>query len=74
MIATAADASPAAPPSDKLEEFAAIDTGARNPAGTVGYFLAFLAFSWSAFQLYVSSFVPFWLADNVRYQSDFQRQ
>ena len=63
MNATAADASPAAPSSDRLEEFAAIDTGARNPAGTVGYFLAILAFSWSAFQLYVSSFVPFWLAD-----------
>ena len=47
-----------------VEDFAAIDTGARAPAGNVGYFLAFLAFSWSAFQLYVSSFLPFWLADN----------
>ena len=47
-----------------LDDFAAIDTGARNPAGTIGFFLAFLAFSWSVFQLYVSSFLPFWLADN----------
>jgi len=47
-----------------LESFAAIDTGGRNPLGGVGFFIAFLAFSWSAFQLYVSSFIPFWLADN----------
>lgn len=46
-----------------LEKFAAMDTGGRNPLGGVGSFIAFLAFSWSAFQLYVSSFIPFWLAD-----------
>lgn len=51
-------------PASKLEEFAAIDTGGRNPLGGVGFFLAFLAFSWSVFQLYVSSFLPFWLAEN----------
>lgn len=67
MNATAAQASPDDPPSGAVkasaEDFAAIDTGARNPLGSIGFFLAFLAFSWSAFQLYVSSFVPFWLAD-----------
>ncbi len=46
-----------------VDEFAAIDTGARNPAGGIGMFIAVLAFSWSLFQLYVSSFVPFWLAE-----------
>ena len=65
MNATAAQAAELATGKGKpdLEDFAAIDTGARNPAGSIGFFLAFLAFSWSAFQLYVSSFVPFWLAD-----------
>lgn len=46
-----------------VEDFAAIDTGGRNPTGSVGKFIAILAFTWSAFQLYVSSFIPFWLAD-----------
>ncbi|MFK7860479.1 MAG: TRAP transporter permease [Granulosicoccus sp.] len=63
MNATAADAIPPARPTGNLEDFTAIDTGGRNPTGNIGFFLAFLAFTWSAFQLYVSSFVPFWLAD-----------
>ncbi|MFK7996018.1 MAG: TRAP transporter permease [Granulosicoccus sp.] len=63
MNATAAAATPPDTPSGDLEDFKAIDTGGRNPTGNIGFFLAFLAFSWSAFQLYVSSFVPFWLAD-----------
>ncbi|MFK7890230.1 MAG: TRAP transporter permease [Granulosicoccus sp.] len=49
----------------EIDAFASIDTGARNPVGGIGFFIAFLAFSWSAFQLYVSSFLPFWLAENV---------
>lgn len=48
-----------------LEAFTSIDTGGRTPAGGVGKLLAFVAFSWSVFQLYVSSAVPFWLAEEV---------
>jgi TRAP transporter 4TM/12TM fusion protein len=47
-----------------IDAFAAIDTGARNPVGGLGFFIAFVAFTWSAFQLYVSSFLPFWIAEN----------
>ncbi|MGQ7844715.1 TRAP transporter permease [Granulosicoccus sp. 3-233] len=46
-----------------LDSFTAIDTGGRNPAGGVGLFIAIVAFSWSAFQLYVSSSLPFWLSE-----------
>ncbi|ASJ74678.1 TRAP transporter permease [Granulosicoccus antarcticus] len=46
-----------------LDSFTAIDSGGRKPMGGVGIFIATLAFTWSAFQLYVSSAVPFWLAD-----------
>ena len=48
-----------------LEDFAAIDTGGRSPTGGVGLFIAIVAFSWSAFQLYVSSALPFWIAENL---------
>jgi len=65
MNATAADASPGKQAAPDLEAFKAIDTGGRKPAGSVGIFIAVLAFSWSAFQLYVSSFIPFWLAEEV---------
>ena len=63
MNATAASASPASEPASDLEAFTAIDTGGRNPAGSIGFFIAFIAFVWSAFQLYVSSAVPFWIAE-----------
>jgi TRAP transporter 4TM/12TM fusion protein len=45
-----------------LEEFTAVDTGSRSPAGSVGLIIAVIAFAWSAFQLYVSSAIPFWLS------------
>lgn len=48
-----------------LEEFAAIDTGGRSPVGTVGFFVALLAFTWSVFQLYISSKIPFWLSEQT---------
>ncbi len=48
--------------SPDLEQFAAIDTGGRSPIGKVGIFVAVLAFTWSVFQLYVSSVLPFWLS------------
>lgn len=54
-----------AKPAADLEEFTSIDTGGRNPVGTTGMFIAFIAFSWSAFQLYVSSTVPFWLSETL---------
>ncbi|WP_068082981.1 TRAP transporter permease [Polycladidibacter stylochi] len=37
------------------------DTGARNLSGSLGYMVAFIAFFWSAFQLFVASNVPYWL-------------
>lgn len=63
MNATADTASSNKDISPDLEAFTSIDTGGRKPAGGIGFFIAFVAFSWSVFQLYVSSFVPFWLAE-----------
>jgi len=51
--------------SPDLEQFAAIDTGGRSAVGTVGIIIALLAFVWSAFQLYTSSTVPFWLSEKT---------
>jgi len=48
-----------------LEAFAALDTGGRSPAGNLGFFIAFVAFAWSTFQLYVSSALPYWIAENL---------
>ncbi|MEE9321450.1 MAG: TRAP transporter permease [Granulosicoccus sp.] len=56
---------PDSPQGDALEEFAAIDTGGRNSTGTVGLLIALVAFSWSSFQLYVSSSAPFWLTQQT---------
>ena len=42
---------------------AQVDTGARNPAGFVGKFILGIAFSWSLFQLYIASNIPFILSD-----------
>jgi len=55
---------PADVPSD-LDAFTSIDTGGRNPTGNLGFFIAAVAFVWSAFQLYVSSALPFWIAENL---------
>jgi len=44
----------------ELEEMiAASDTGARSPGGTVGKLMIFLAFSWSVFQLWIASPLPY---------------
>lgn len=40
---------------------AASDTGGRSLTGSLGYFVALLAFIWACFQLYIASGVPFWL-------------
>jgi TRAP transporter 4TM/12TM fusion protein len=51
--------------SSDLEAFTSIDTGGRAPVGGIGFFIGFVAFTWSAFQLYVSSALPFWIAENL---------
>ncbi len=38
---------------------ASTDTGARDPAGAVGYVVAGVALAWSLFQLYIASPLPF---------------
>jgi len=48
-----------------VEEFAAIDTGGRTPLGKIGIFVGLLAFTWSVFQLYTSSVLPFWLSQKT---------
>jgi TRAP transporter 4TM/12TM fusion protein len=50
---------------DADELVAETDTGARNPMGLPGKLVLALAISWSLFQLYYASFVPFWLHDWV---------
>ena len=45
------------------EDFAAIDTGGRNPVGWEGKTIAYVAFIWAIFQLYIASNLPFWLTD-----------
>ena len=42
---------------------AQVDTGARNPIGWQGKFIAGTAFVWALFQLYIASNLPFWLTD-----------
>ena len=50
--------------SENIEKFVAeIDTGGRDPAGFVGKLIAFIAFLWAVFQLYIASNLPFWLTE-----------
>ncbi len=41
------------------------DTGARSPGGALGKFLLGLCFTWSLFQLYYASNLPYFLQDTV---------
>ena len=41
---------------------ASTDTGARDPAGMAGYLVAGVALTWSLFQLYIASPLPFMLS------------
>ena len=51
-------------PSSNAEDFVAeVDTGARNPGGAVGRMILVVAFAWSAFQLWISSPLPFLLSE-----------
>jgi TRAP transporter 4TM/12TM fusion protein len=42
---------------------AQVDTGGRAPTGKVAQFVAWTAFAWAAFQLYIASNLPFFLSD-----------
>ncbi|MFT6302993.1 MAG: TRAP transporter 4TM/12TM fusion protein [Granulosicoccus sp.] len=64
MSAKSSSTQPSSESSD-LEAFTSIDTGGRAPVGGIGFFIGFVAFTWSAFQLYVSSALPFWIAENL---------
>ncbi|WP_420405624.1 TRAP transporter permease [Nisaea sp.] len=44
---------------------AAVDTGSRNVPGPIGQFIALGALSWSLFQLWIASPLPYMLADFV---------
>ncbi len=60
---------------EALEEMVAeIESGARHPAGMVGVFIGVVAFSWSLFQLYVASGVPYWLSENFSLNLVFNNQ
>ena len=48
---------------NQLEDFAAVDTGGRDPIGWEGKLIAYVAFIWALFQLYIASNLPFWLTD-----------
>ena len=44
---------------------AASDTGGRQLTGSLGLFVALVAFTWSCFQLYIASGVPFWITQHL---------
>lgn len=48
-----------------VDEFLAADTGGRTLVGLAGRLVLAIAFCWSAFQLYVSSALPFWLSEQL---------
>ena len=47
------------------EMVAATDSGARSPAGTIGTLLAWTAFAWSVFQLWIASPLPYMVSDFI---------
>lgn len=56
------------------ELVATVETGARTPHGWAARVFLTLAFSWSAFQLYMASAVPFWLSQNLGVNLVFNNQ
>tara|TARA_R110000787_G_scaffold63679_4_gene143482 strand:- start:45484 stop:48105 length:2622 start_codon:yes stop_codon:yes gene_type:complete len=50
---------------DLDELVASTDTGGRAPSGAVGKFLAIVAVSWSLYQLWIASPLPFMVADFI---------
>ena len=47
------------------EMVAATDSGARSPAGAIGALLAWTAFAWSVFQLWIASPLPYMVSDFI---------
>ena len=45
------------------EMVASIESGARSPAGSIGVLLAWTAFAWSVFQLWIASPLPYLFSD-----------
>ncbi len=41
------------------------DIGGRRLTGSLGLFVALVAFTWSCFQLYIASGVPFWITQHL---------
>ena len=54
-----------------VDEFTSVDSGARHVPGSIGMFIAVLAFAWSAFQLYIASGVPFWVTQTFGFNAVF---
>lgn len=44
---------------------ASTDSGARSPAGAIGALLAWIAFAWSIFQLWIASPLPYMVGDLI---------
>ncbi|MFT2110603.1 TRAP transporter permease [Marinomonas sp. 2405UD68-3] len=59
MIANKETPSAARVADERLNELIAEEVGARSPTGSINKLLAFVAFSWAMFQLYVASSLPF---------------
>ncbi|MEZ5651938.1 MAG: TRAP transporter permease [Burkholderiaceae bacterium] len=60
---------------DDMKSFVAeVDTGARQPVGTVAWLVAAIALLWSSFQLYIASAVPFWLTEHLGINLVFNNQ
>ena len=56
---------------EDLEDFvASVDTGGRKVYGTVGFGLALVALSWSLFQLWIASPLPFILIEYIPLLND----
>ncbi|CCQ73636.1 TRAP transporter permease [Magnetospira sp. QH-2] len=72
---SATDTDTVAPNGVNAEDLVAeSDTGARDPYGLPGKMLIWVPLTWSLFQLYISSTVPFWLTRitgiNLTFNSD----
>jgi TRAP transporter 4TM/12TM fusion protein len=55
--------SPGAPQQDLIDQVVAAESGARQPEGLTRLLIVNVAALWSVFQLWISSPLPFWLAE-----------
>ncbi len=54
---------------DQVDDLVAqVDTGARNPTNWQGKLILWGCFVWAAYQLYIASNLPFWLAEVTGWQ------